>query len=69
MLDRIRVAFSSLASIVAALAAPVATLYFLGWVPSCGWCWHDRAAALASPRNIGRLMNGTERRIRLSRGA
>ena len=62
--------YSSLASIVAALAAPVATLYFLGWGPfawmmlamSALLLWRHRA-------NIERLMNGTESRIRLSRGA
>jgi acyl phosphate:glycerol-3-phosphate acyltransferase len=62
--------YSSLASIVAALAAPFATIYFLGWGPF-GWMvlamtalllWRHRA-------NVVRLMNGTESRIRLSRGS
>jgi glycerol-3-phosphate acyltransferase PlsY len=62
--------YSSLASIVAALAAPVATFYFLGWgsfacmvlVMTALLLWRHRG-------NIGRLMKGTESRIRLSRGA
>ena len=62
--------YSSLGAIMAALAAPVATVYFLGWGPFA-WVvlamtalllWRHRA-------NIGRLMNGSESRIRLSRGA
>ena len=62
--------YSSLGAIVAALAAPVATVYFLGW-GAFAWMtlamtalllWRHRA-------NIGRLANGTESRIRLSRGA
>lgn len=62
--------FSSLASIVAALAAPVATLYFLGWGPFVWMALAMTALLLWRHRgNIGRLMNGTERRIRLSRGA
>ena len=61
--------YSSLGAIMAALAAPVATVYFLGWGPFA-WVvlamtslllWRHRA-------NIGRLMNGSEHRIRLSRG-
>jgi len=61
--------YSSLGAIVAALAAPVATVYILGWGPFA-WMvpamtalllWRHRA-------NIGRLMNGSESRIRLSRG-
>lgn len=62
--------YSSLGAIMAALAAPVATLYFLGWGPfawvvmamSALLLWRHRA-------NIGRLINGSESRIRLSRGA
>ena len=62
--------YSSLGAIMAALAAPVATLYFLGWEPfawvvmamSALLLWRHRA-------NIGRLINGSESRIRLSRGA
>jgi acyl phosphate:glycerol-3-phosphate acyltransferase len=62
--------YSSLGAIVAAMAAPIATIYFLGWGPFA-WMtlamttlllWRHRA-------NIGRLMAGTESRIRLSRGA
>ena len=62
--------YSSLASMVAALAASAATFYLLGWGPF-SWMvaamttlllWRHRA-------NIERLMNGTESRIRMSRGA
>ncbi len=62
--------YSSLASIVAALAAPVATLYFLGW-GSFVWMVLAMSALLLWRHrgNIERLMNGTESRIRLSRGA
>lgn len=62
--------FSSLGAIVAALAAPVATIYFLGWGPFA-WAVLAMTALLLSRHraNIGRLMNGTESRIRLSRGA
>ena len=62
--------YSSLASIAAALAAPVATLYFLGWGPFACMVLAMTALLLWRHRgNIGRLMNGTESRIRLSRGA
>jgi len=62
--------YSSLASIVAALAAPVATLYFLGWCPFAWTVLAMTALLLWRHRgNIGRLMNGTESRIRFSRGA
>jgi glycerol-3-phosphate acyltransferase PlsY len=62
--------YSSLASIVAALAAPVITLYFLGWGPFTGMALAMTALLLWRHRaNIERLMNGTESRIRLSRGA
>jgi acyl phosphate:glycerol-3-phosphate acyltransferase len=62
--------YSSLASIAAALAAPVITLYFLGWGPNTGMVLAMTALLLWRHRaNIGRLMNGTESRIRLSRGA
>ena len=62
--------YSSLASIVGALVAPIATYYFLGWgaftwmvtVMTVLLLWRHRA-------NIGRLMNGAESRVRLSRGA
>jgi len=62
--------YSSLASMVAAVAGSAATFYFLGWGPF-SWMvaamtalllWRHRA-------NIERLMNGTESRIRMSRGA
>ena len=62
--------YSSLASIVAALAAPVATLYFLGWGPFAWMALAMSALLLWRHRaNMERLMNGTESRIRLSRGA
>ena len=62
--------YSSLASIVAALAAAGATLYFLGWGPIAWMVLAMTALLLWRHRgNIGRLMNGTESRIRLSRGA
>lgn len=62
--------YSSLASIVAALAAPVATLYFLGWGPFAWMVVAMTVLLLWRHRgNIERLMNGTENRIRLSRGA
>ena len=62
--------YSSLASILAALAAPVATVYFLGWGPFA-WMVLGMTALLLwrHRRNVERLMNGTESRIRLSRGA
>jgi acyl phosphate:glycerol-3-phosphate acyltransferase len=61
--------YSSLGAIVAAMAAPIATVYFLGWgafacmalAMTILLLWRHRA-------NIGRLMKGTESRIRLSRG-
>lgn len=61
--------YSSLASMVAALGGSAATFYLLGWGPF-SWMvaamtalllWRHRA-------NIERLMNGTESRIRMSRG-
>ena len=62
--------YSSLASILAALAAPVATLYFLGWGPFAWMVLTVAALLLWRHRaNIERLMNGTESRISLSRGA
>lgn len=62
--------YSSLASIVAALSAPVATLYFLGWGPFVWMVLAMTVLLLWRHRgNIKRLMNGTESRIRLSRGA
>ena len=62
--------YSSLASIAAALAAPGATLYFLGWGPFVWMVLAMTALLLWRHRgNIERLMNGTESRIRLSRGA
>lgn len=62
--------YSSLASITAALAAPVITFYFLGWGPFTEMVLAMTALLLWRHRaNIARLMNGTESRIRLSRGA
>lgn len=62
--------YSSLGAILASLAAPVATLYFLGWGPFAIVVLVMTALLLWRHRgNIGRLMNGTEGRIRLSRGA
>jgi glycerol-3-phosphate acyltransferase PlsY len=62
--------YSSLGAIVAALAAPVATLYFLGWGPFAWMVPAMSALLLWRHRgNIERLINGTESRIRLSRGA
>ena len=62
--------YSSLASISAALAAAVATLHFLGWGPYAWMALAMTALLLWRHRgNIERLMNGTESRIRLSRGA
>ncbi len=62
--------YSSLASIAAAIAAPFATVYFLGWGPFACMVVAMTALLLWRHRvNMGRLMNGTESRIRLSRGA
>jgi glycerol-3-phosphate acyltransferase PlsY len=62
--------YSSLGAILAALAAPLATLYFLGWGPITIVVLAMTALLLWRHRgNIVRLMNGTESRIRLSRGA
>ena len=62
--------YSSLGAIMAALAAPVATLYFLGWGPFVWVVMAMTALLLWRHRaNIGRLMDGSESRIRLSRGA
>ena len=62
--------YSSLGAIVAALAAPVATVYFLGWGPFAWMVLAMTALLLWRHRaNIGRLMDGSESRIRLSRGA
>jgi len=62
--------YSSLASILAALGAAVATLNFLGWGPFAWMVLAMAALLLWRHRgNIERLMNGTESRIRLSRGA
>ena len=61
--------YSSLASMMAALAAPVATLYFLGWGPFVWMVLAMTALLLWRHRgNIERLRNGTESRIKLSRG-
>ncbi len=70
LLTAIVLRYASLASIFAALAAPVATLYFLGWGPFTWMVLAMTALLLWRHRgNIERLMNGTENRIRLSRGA
>jgi len=62
--------YSSLASIAAALAAPVITFSFLGWGPFTAMVLAMTALLLWRHRaNIARLVNGTESRIRLSRGA
>lgn len=61
--------YSSLGSIVAALVAPVATVAFLGWGPFAGMVFVMSALLLWRHRaNITRLLQGTESRIRLSRG-
>ena len=61
--------YSSLGAIMAALVAPVATLYFLGRGP---FVWVVLAMSVLllwrHCANIERLINGTESRIRLSRG-
>ena len=61
--------YSSLASMVAALWATAATIYLLGWHPFA-WMVATMAALLLWRHrgNIARLMNGTESRIRSSRG-
>ena len=70
LLTVVALRYSSLASIVAALAAAGATIYFLGWGPFAWMVTGMTALLLWRHRgNIGRLMNGTESRIRLSRGA
>jgi len=62
--------YSSLASMVAALAAAVATVYFLGWGYYTGVVLAMTALLLWRHRaNMARLMDGTEGRIKLSRGA
>ena len=69
LLTLVAMRYSSLASIVGAVVAPIATFYFLGWgaftlmvtLMTALLLWRHRA-------NIGRLMNGSESRIRLSRG-
>jgi glycerol-3-phosphate acyltransferase PlsY len=62
--------YSSLASMVAALAAAVATVYFLGWGYYTGVVLAMTALLLWRHRaNMTRLMNGTEGRIKMSRGA
>lgn len=68
LLSVVALRYSSLASIVAALAAALATLYFLGWGPFAWMVLAMTALLVWRHRgNIGRLMNGTESRIRLSR--
>jgi acyl phosphate:glycerol-3-phosphate acyltransferase len=69
LLTIVAMRYSSLASIVGAVVAPIATYYFLGWgafacmatIMTVLLLWRHRA-------NIGRLMNGSESRVRLSRG-
>jgi glycerol-3-phosphate acyltransferase PlsY len=69
LLTVVALRYSSLASIVGAVVAPFATFYFLGWgaftwmvtIMTALLLWRHRA-------NIGRLLNGSESRIRLSRG-
>ena len=69
LLTLVAMRYSSLASIVGAVIAPMATYYFLGWgafawmltIMTALLIWRHRA-------NIGRLMNGSESRVRLSRG-
>ncbi|MEO8157249.1 MAG: glycerol-3-phosphate 1-O-acyltransferase PlsY [Betaproteobacteria bacterium] len=62
--------YSSLGAIAAAMAAPVATVYYLGWGPYAWMVLAMTVLLLARHRgNIERLMNGTESRIRLWRGA
>jgi glycerol-3-phosphate acyltransferase PlsY len=62
--------YSSAAAIVAAIAAPALTTGFLGWGP-IAWAVLAMAALLVWRHrgNIERLLNGTESRIRLKRGA
>ena len=62
--------YSSLAAIAAALAAPIAALALLGWGPY-SWMVLAMAALLLWRHrgNIERLVQGTESRIRFSRGA
>jgi acyl phosphate:glycerol-3-phosphate acyltransferase len=62
--------FSSLAAIVAAIAAPVLTAAIMGW-GAIAWATLAMAALLIWRHrgNIERLLNGTETRIRLKRGA
>ena len=70
LLSVVALRYSSLASIVGALAAAVATPYFLGWGPFAWMVLAMTALLLWRHRgNIVRLMKGTESRIRLSRGA
>lgn len=61
--------YSSLASMVGAVVAPIATFYFLGWGAFAGMVTIMTALLLWRHRaNIARLMNGSESRVRLSRG-
>ena len=58
--------YSSLASMVAALAATVATLYFLGWSPFTGMVLIMTTLLLWRHRgNMQRLVNGTESKVTL----
>ncbi|HVY07995.1 MAG TPA: glycerol-3-phosphate 1-O-acyltransferase PlsY [Burkholderiales bacterium] len=69
LLTAIVTRYSSLAAIVAALIAPAAAFYFLGASP---FMWMTLAMALLllwrHRANFGRLVNGAESRIKLSRG-
>src|SRR3954463_14410847 len=62
--------YSSLASMVAALAATIATLYLFGWSPFLGMVLIMTTLLLWRHRgNMQRLANGTESKITLLRGA
>lgn len=62
--------YSSLASMVAALAATVAAFYLLGWTPFAVMVLIMTALLLwRHRRNMERLLNGSESRVTLWRGA
>jgi glycerol-3-phosphate acyltransferase PlsY len=62
--------YSSLGAIVGALCAPIATIIFLGWGPFAWMVLTMTALLLWRHRgNIGRLLNGTESRIKPPRAA
>jgi glycerol-3-phosphate acyltransferase PlsY len=62
--------YSSAAAIIAAIAAPALTAWFLGW-GAIAWAMSAMSALLVWRHrgNIERLLNGSESRIRLKRGA